>query len=245
MENGNIQLRGDIRTADKRLDRLVEFDERSRQYPVRKIVTAKNPRSYTWKAGKVLDQGQDGACVGFAWSGLIETTPNASPNIDNTFAENLYHLAQKLDQYPGENYEGSSTLGGAKAALQMGYITGYHWAFTLEEIVLGIGYHSPLVMGIDWYESMFTPNTDNFIIPSGLIKGGHDIEAHAVKCVKVDTSKPLTFDNLDLNKSYITLRNSWGQWAKGGDVYVRLIDVKNVLMRNGDFCLPIGKKVIK
>ncbi|HJP04610.1 MAG: hypothetical protein QGH46_04280 [Gammaproteobacteria bacterium] len=59
----SIKLRGNARTRDRRMDRVIEFDERSRDYPLRRRARR---RSYTWRCDKYLNQGEEGACVGFS-----------------------------------------------------------------------------------------------------------------------------------------------------------------------------------
>ena len=62
----SITLRGGHRTADRRLDRIPFHDERSRNFPLRAMLTTaqqKAPRSYTWACAYFLDQGQEGACT--------------------------------------------------------------------------------------------------------------------------------------------------------------------------------------
>ena len=69
----------------------------------------------------IRDQGQEGACTGFALSSAItlmnrqrhqklnppQTTPTASPRM-------LYEMAKINDEWPGEDYEGSSIRGALK-----------------------------------------------------------------------------------------------------------------------------------
>jgi hypothetical protein len=57
-----VKLRDGSEVADARLARLVQFDEMSRQFPIRATVGTKKPRSYTWRCHQYLDQGQEGAC---------------------------------------------------------------------------------------------------------------------------------------------------------------------------------------
>lgn len=58
-------LKGGIITRDRRLDRVPQFDPRSRQYNVRLVTPLREPRSYSWFPGDPLDQGGEGECVGF------------------------------------------------------------------------------------------------------------------------------------------------------------------------------------
>ena len=93
--------------------RLVEFDERSRKFPIRALIPKEvKPRSYTWRCSTCLDQGSLPACVGFAVSHEAAARPVEVPGITNDIARQIYYRAQKLDDIPGEDYEGSSVLGG-------------------------------------------------------------------------------------------------------------------------------------
>ena len=60
-----ITLKDGNKTGDIRLDRIKYFDKRSRGYPIRRMVARKKMRSYTWRCNVHLDQGSEGACVGF------------------------------------------------------------------------------------------------------------------------------------------------------------------------------------
>ena len=72
------------------------------------------------QAGLVLDQGEDGACTGFGLAAVINhlrllaaraggqaPAPGVSPAM-------LYRLARLYDEWPGEDYEGSSCRGALK-----------------------------------------------------------------------------------------------------------------------------------
>ena len=68
---------------------------------------------------KVLDQGKEGACTGFALAAvvnfLIRNRSNSEglcPNLVS--AKMLYEMAKRYDEWNGENYEGSSIRGAMK-----------------------------------------------------------------------------------------------------------------------------------
>ena len=56
-----MKIKANLQVKDLRLSRIRQFDERSRKYPIRALISGK-PRSYTWPCDKVLDQGNEGAC---------------------------------------------------------------------------------------------------------------------------------------------------------------------------------------
>lgn len=214
---------------NKGLGRRELFDERSRNFALCDTLRQshhkiKRPRSYTWRCNHTLDQGTEGACVGFAWAHELIARP-AEIDPATISAREIYFNAQRLDPweggaYPGASkfYEGSSVLAGAKAAMLTGHIGGYVWAFGIDELRLGIGYYGPAVLGIDWYEGMNKP-AQGFIKPTGRKLGGHAILCRAY----------------DAKAKVYTLRNSWGSgWGIGGDCYLREEHLENLLGNRGE-----------
>ena len=209
-----------------KLGRRVEFDEKSRQYPVRKLVAAKKPRSYTWGCPVWLDQGQTPACTGFSTTQKLITRYPMLKSVSEQLATDLYHQAQKYDEYPGENYEGSSVLGAMKAAIALGYIGSYHWGFSLDDAILAIGYQGGGVLGCNWYEDMFHPDTKGIIKPTGALAGGHAILVNGV----------------DLKRGLVRLHNSWGKdWGINGEAFMSIEDFGKLLSEDGEFAVPVRK----
>lgn len=226
---------------DPRLDRLVEFDERSRNYALADKIGRKKPRSYTWRiqAPYLIDQGREGACVGFAVANELQSRPAevdfGSLSEANDFSvREVYWEAQKIDpwdggSYPGASpqYSGTSVLSGVKIAKDMGYFDSYYWTFTLEDLVIGLGRHGPAILGLAWFDTCYAPDPSGFIRPMGRQVGGHALLARAVRVEWKEDSEEETFDDVDLDASYVTLRNSWGPWGyqSSGDCFVTLRDL--------------------
>ncbi len=208
------------------LDRLVEFDEASRAYPIREAVGDKPLRSYTWRCEAWNDQGREGACVGFAWSHELAARPVVLP-ASEAEALALYRRAQVLDQWPGENYEGTSVIAGAKAVQERGGLLEYRWAFGLDDLALAVGYKGPAVLGVNWYEGMFDTDADGYVRVSGRVAGGHAILCRAVS----------------VPGQYFVLRNSWGRsWGVDGDCKVSFADMGRLLAEDGEACIPVRRK---
>lgn len=219
-------------TADHPLGRRVEFDDRSRSFPIRSLLEqrgATKPRSYTWRVPVSLDQGSEGACVGFGWAHELAARPVVVHGVTNTLALHLYDRAKQLDEWPGEDYDGTSVLAGAKTVEEAGFMDEYRWAFGLEDLRLAIGYHGPAVLGINWYDGMFTPDGDGRIRPTGNLAGGHCILAYAVS------------ERLKLVK----LWNSWGPkwWAGGSWCYLTFDDLEKLLNEQGEACVPVHRSL--
>lgn len=229
----------------RKLDRLVNFDARSRRFAAISDPDRDKPiRSYTWACNRWHDQGVEGQCVGYAWTHELAARPHVV-STDYNMATQIYKEAQRLDIWPGEDYEGTSVLAGIKAvqALLPGLIGGYRWAFGLEDLVRVLGYKGPAVLGVNWYSDMFDTDVDGFVHASGEVVGGHAILARGVKLVwNAGTGR--TFADLDIFRSYILLRNSWGQgWGINGDAKISLNDMNNLLHQEGEVCIPVMRGI--
>ena len=234
--------------SNRVVDRLVEFDERSRNYRAVAGLENKPLRSYTWSCDVYNDQGYEGACVGFMWSHELSARPVVY-RVGADFALAVYYRARQIDPWPGEDYSGTSILAGIKAVMEKLNERGqplygeYRWAFGLEDVVRTIGYRGPVGLGINWYYSMYEPDESGFIKPGGPLAGGHAILANGVKLVKLDPDIPRTFDNIDLDKSFVRLHNSWGTgYGEGGDAFITLRDLGTLLDEDGEACVPIVRR---
>lgn len=234
---------------NRTLDRLIEFDERSRNFRAVEGIETNLFRSYTWSCYQYNDQGSEGACVGFAWSHELSARPKIHL-ADASVAMNIYRRARVLDQWPGEDYSGTSVLAGIKAATEilgadgLPVYGGYRWAFGLEDVAKVVGYRGPVVLGINWYYNMYFPADNGFISVSGDVVGGHAILCNGVKIVKKDSTLPATWDNVDLDKSYFRLHNSWGtDYGKGGDAFITFTDMNTLLENDGEACIPTLRRV--
>ncbi|MDP2028782.1 MAG: C1 family peptidase [Thiobacillus sp.] len=67
------------------------------------------------KPATILDQGQEGACTGFALAAVVNFLRAKRRQTALVSPRMLYELARRYDEWPGEAYEGSSARGGIKA----------------------------------------------------------------------------------------------------------------------------------
>jgi hypothetical protein len=243
------------------LDRRFQLDWRSLDYPVdaalalRATTPTYRPRSYSWALRTWLDQGTEGACVGFAFAHDLAARPAEVKNLTRAYAVGLYHDAQRIDEwaggaYPGANpfYEGTSVLAGAKVCTTRGFYSSYYWGLSLEEVARGVAYFGPAVLGLDWYEGMLEPDSNGFIHPSGRWVGGHAIVAVGIQ---VHYKRGVlnwfrrTWNDVDLDRSYLTLHNSWGPgWGKNGRARLSLSDFNKLLGANGEACFPVRTRKV-
>lgn len=210
---------------NRKFDRLISFDERSKNYPIRALIGYPTPISKTWDCKTFLDQGADSACVGFGWAHELAAKPVAVP-VSDSIARDIYHEAQKIDEWPGEDYEGTSVLAGAKVVQTIGHMPEYRWAFSLDDVIATLGYHGPIVLGFQWYEGMMDTDSSGFIHPTGNIVGGHCVLARGVA----------------VTRKYIRIRNSWGKsWGENGDAKITYSDFAKLLSNYGEACVPVTR----
>lgn len=219
-------MKGGVQVTDRRLGRIPSFDTRSLDYPIRLLVATETPRSYTWHCGVNLDQGSTPQCVGFSWTQELAARPVVEKNVDDLTAHLIYGEAQKIDEWPGEGYDGTSVLAGAKVVTTLGYMREYRWAFGLDDLVLAVGRHGPAVLGINWYESMFTPSADGLLTVAGSIAGGH-----AILC-----------NGVDIKRKRFRLHNSWGvAWGIKGEAFLAFDDMARLFSESGEACVPVKR----
>jgi hypothetical protein len=204
------------------LDRLQRQDARSFAWPAAPALREAAPVTRDWSVRAVLDQGSEGACVGFGWAHESLANPVPCPWVDAAYARRIYRDAQRLDQWPGDAYEGTSVLAGAKAAIALGLITSYRWCSGLDEILRAISHHGPVVAGIRWHRGMADPGPTGRIRPTGPVLGGH--------CVAITA--------IDIDAHTVSGPNSWGYaWGHHGH-YTLSWDDLEALLPGGDFCVP-------
>jgi hypothetical protein len=184
----------------------------------------------------VLDQGKEGACVGFGVADAVNVLRvlSGGPGVtflDNAAALDLYHQAQRVDDVPGEAYTGTSVLAGMKAGRADGYFGGYLWDFGTSAIAQTLlQLHTPVVVGVPWSEAMYETG------PGGLVRlGGKVVGGHCLCIVGLVLKGPQ-----DQPGPYFIWRNSWGTgYGEGGDGYVHHRDLAALLARQGEAAVPV------
>lgn len=225
---------------DTRLDWQPRFDDRSKGYSIRPVIgptKQKRPATF-WSEGTVLDQGSEGACVGFGWMAEVLAKPaqpdeQPSEDLGNSLAQFYYKEAQKIDEWEGEDYEGTSVLAGAKVMKRYGLISEYRWCFNIDDIIDAICSAGPVVIGVPWYESMYVTNRDGLVNVSGDKVGGHCIVLTGYDPAKI-------FGNGRQTVEVFRWRNSWGNdYGLNGSGYIRVSDLRKLFEEGGEACVPV------
>ena len=228
--------------TERILDWRSRHDPESRKYGIRPLLQQRNVNRVAkfWEEGIVLDQGSEGACVGFAWTGELlaePESPKKQPSFSyaNSLARSFYHEAKKIDQWPGENYEGTSVLAGAKIMQRMGFIGEYRWCFGIDDVRGAIISEGPVVIGIPWFDGMYDT------LPGGLVKlGGKSTGGHAI--LLTGYSPRMRFG--DRSYEVFRWRNSWGDdYGIGGSGFIQAKDLEKLLSQGGEACVPMQREI--
>lgn len=123
------------RTLDARRDTL-DFRDRMFEPSLAEVPIRITLGEYREHQVPVLDQGTEGACTGFGLATVanyllrrrkVVSDPNpVSPRM-------LYSMARRYDEWPGENYSGSSARGAVKGWHKHGICSEAHWPYREKE----------------------------------------------------------------------------------------------------------------
>jgi hypothetical protein len=227
-------------TTEYGLGRLPSKDERDANFLLRAVMGAPTVEPltgwrYWWDGGYWGNQGQTPQCVGYAWAHWIEDSPvtHTSPGwqVDPTI---IYDMAQQVDEWPGTSYDGTSVRAGAKVLKDQNAVAEYRWAFDVDTVARAVRYHGPVVMGSNWYDSMFNvqPEKDALgstrqslvITPGAALAGGH----------------AYVFNGVNIPRRTFRVKNSWGRnWGVDGRATVSFDTVARLLKEDGEACMAI------
>lgn len=186
-----------------------------------------------WDAGPSLDQGNTGTCVGHAWAHYSHDGPVVNGDVD---AIDLYVRATELDEWRENDpftdrggtvqanlQFGTSVRAGAKALRERGVIGSFWWAKNLTDVVHALLNVGPVVVGTDWYESMFRTDLNNAMWRAGDVVGGH----------------AYLLNGVDTDRKMVRVKNSWGRrWGREGSAWMYVWDFE-YLLDGGEACLAV------
>lgn len=176
------------------------------------------------------DQGDTSECVGYSLAHWLEDAPvlhqrETPPVVPPNY---VYTEAQLIDEWPGEDYDGTSVRAGAKVLQTLGYIKEYRWAMTAQEIAVAVLEVGPVVVGTVWTTDMFTPDAGAVIRPTGHSAGGH----------------AYLLNGYDSFTGYFRVKNSWGRgWGHDGHAYLHISDMELLLAADGEACLALEQQL--
>lgn len=202
-----------------KLGRIHIEDPRDANFPMALRLAAvplKVPKSRSWRGQALrVDQGNIGACVGYAGSNWEGHLPIAT-KITNQTGLDLYHACKAIDGMPNE--EGSNDRFLAKVLVAQGRIERYLWAQNIDDLRTWVLTTGPVLVGTEWANDMFDPDSKHVLHPTGAVAGGHEWLVKGYQSGKY------------------RMRNSWGaSWGDNGEAWISEADLASlVFARNGD-----------
>lgn len=249
-----LLLRDGSTTRDQRLDLIRNPERRDfTNHHIRELVE-EQPAEEGDDVGRiwapsphVLDQGREGACVGYAIAADLGGAPmrryKRRPTELQMEALTVYHRAQELDPWPetgpGGSEEGTSVEAGMRAAVEQGHFDEFRVGESLDDLALamqrgrghGEAVFGPAVIGVEWRDGMYEA-TDGVVDISGAVVGGHAIWVRGWRYMHL---------NGTLHRVFVW-RNSWGlEYGLNGDAEILDDNLAAILGPEPEVFFPVGR----
>ncbi|GAC1648726.1 MAG: hypothetical protein NVS4B6_23680 [Mycobacterium sp.] len=167
----------------------------------------------------------------------IAATP-APVAVPDSIGAQIYAAAQAIDGMPLP-HDGSTVRAAAQIMASptgplskagKAPVVQYVWAQTIADVHDYLLLHGPLVVGTDWWDAMFHPDPQGYLLPTGRVVGGH-----AWLLYGYDTA----------TDTY-SMRNSWGStWGDNGTAKLHGPDLNRLLFQGtGECCAALKESVI-
>lgn len=187
------------------------------------------PTSKYWYDSKHTYQNGHPHCAAHGANSLLPSSPLRQKGIDPAW---LYHEAQLIDEWPGENYDGTSCRAVVDVLRTHGYIENYFWAQGIDEFYNWIlsPNGGPALLAVPWLEGMLATDPKGFIHATGREVGGHLVK---IKGANQRTRK-------------VRICNWWGDWwGQKGEAWISQADIVELVFRRwGQICCVTERKKI-
>lgn len=176
-----------------------------------------------------LDQGPQPHCVEYSLHHYMLDSPHTHGGPPLWQWGELYRQAQLVDEWEGEDYEGTSVRAGAKVLLDWGYLEQYLWAWDIDSIINAVLYSGPVIVGTNWYSGMYNTDSKGYIHASGRLMGGHAYDINGV----------------NTKSEFFRIKNSWSRvWGNNGRAKISFTDMERLINEYGEALLAVESKVI-
>lgn len=264
--------------AEKRVRNVrpdtLDFRDQMYKSTLREVPVTMSVENYLqWKV-PVLDQGSEGACTGYGLATVANyllRCRQSEKNNDSVSPTMFYHLAKRYDEWPGDDYDGSSARGAMKGWHKHGVCTNDLWeadatssALTKERVKdaierpLGAYYrvnHKDLV-------AMHSAMAEVGILFASCVthSGWDEVKTDGIIPFRATAEGGHAFAIVAYDRLGFWIQNSWGtDWGKKGfalityddwlqngvDVWVARLGVPIKLLSNESVAIsnsPVAKK---
>ena len=233
----NVKAAGQNRTLNVRRD-MPDIRDRMYEPALVQLKPEIDNRGY----GEILDQGTEGSCTGHGLAAVINML-NAKPGKETGFSASrrmLYEMAQKHDEWPGEDYEGSSCRGAIRGWKNMGVCAEEKWPYednnpgelTIEQAMAArsntLGAYYRLRPEITDYHAAIN-EVGAIYVSARVHQGWIDLKDGSDGLAEIDFGgDPIgghAFAIVGYNSEGFIVQNSWGDsWGSGGFALWRYVD---------------------
>lgn len=124
-----------------------------------------------WETSQILDQGNTPHCVGFTGADFLGSAP-VTQAVTTQLGHDLYYECKVIDGEAGKE-NGSDMRSIGKVLKNRGRIAGYAFASTVAEVKAWVRTQGTVMLGTNWYDGMFYPDSKGVIKIGGAVVGGH------------------------------------------------------------------------
>jgi hypothetical protein len=224
-----------------RLGRLQHTDVRDACYLLPHPLKLPTLTKKTWAdGGKAWDQGETSECVAYSSNRFLIASP-VRQHVWPAGIDAFYAECQKVDPWANEPHDGTTVRAAFKVLKAAGYVSEYRWAFDVPTIVNQLLTVGPVVVGTDWTNELFTPDSKDFIhvSPSGSSEY-NVVGGHAYLLTGVDRKGKCT----DGTTGWFELQNSWGpSWGREGKARISFADFTLLLNHAGEAAVATEVRV--
>lgn len=228
--------------------RNARFRMMSSRPQIEAALGAPKPRKMPYKEGPQLNQGMRPWCVEFSVRGFVNAAPLMS-GIEHLGQEGRFYAGcQDRDEWPGNNYDGTSVHASMRYGVELGLFESYAWGQTPDEAISWMnGGYGTIIIGTWWYPEMDEVDSDGFIKEPSITStpiGGH---AYRVNWYDMKIAVPKKKTN---RRGYL-IKNSWGfAWGRAkrggtytGDAYMSDELFARLLREEGEIAAPVQIKL--
>ena len=174
-----------------------------------------------WDNGWWGNQGNTPHCCAYAWTHFMEDGPVVQDVIVNRPVplfkpDAFFDACKKIDGLPSTS-KGTTIRAGAKIAKEIGLISEYRWAESVNDVVEALLVFGPVIAGLMWYQDMDAPK-NGLMRATGPVNGGH----------------AFIINGVDTVKEQVRIKNSYGKsWGKGGYGYLPFKELEKLMKEAG------------
>jgi len=211
------------------------------QYRARTIQVEKEEIDLSSVIGVIRDTGPEGTTVGFAIAYAIQAAIKEKTNqIIEISARGIYVLAKKYDEWAGEDYEGTSVIGGLKAVREVGAYLEEDWSYSDKAIPTPKPKPAYRISGyseLKGIEQILNALRENKVVISSIQVTNDfdktDKDGRVIIKLPLRTmgGKVISIVGYNADKAEFKFANDWGtSWGLNGFGFIKDTDLTKILL---------------